>query len=169
MSKPAEDMGNKYKQRRLYPCEGSMLWSCIKYGHPTKDPYFIKLRQETRDAYNKKKEELREQRVGEYNSLDKAIYCFSCTDYEEFLTNKNFDISKCLKENIEKKAKEEIDEQLRREYEEEQYKLQENKYYDEMMFYNYGNPEYDDDDFEYFINENEVEYNSDSDNETTEY
>ena len=51
----------------------------------------------------KKKQEFQKKRLLEYSLLDEKKYFFTFEQYEDFLINKHFDITKCLIENIKKK------------------------------------------------------------------
>ena len=113
------------------------------------------------------KENLRKERLSEYSFIDDRWYYFTWNDFQNYLTNKDFNIEKCFIPNIIEREKREEKERIKREEEEriiqERKEMRELEYlrnYDENDYLNYfyeGEPFTDHDD----NSDNEQHYSSD--------
>lgn len=90
-----------------------------------------------------KKINLREQRLKDYNTIDDKWYYFTWDDFQDYLVNVDFDISKCYIPNI--IAREKQEEENKRKIIEEQNKL-------ELEYLN----DYHEDDYDNYFYENEA-------------
>jgi len=51
-------------------------------------------------GYYQYKKELRDMRLNQYSQLDDRKYCFTINDFDNYLSQENFDIKKCSIKNI---------------------------------------------------------------------
>ena len=81
-------------------------------------------------------DDLKKKRLAEYSFIDDKYYYFTWNDFQNYLTNKDFNIEKCYIPNIIKREKREEEERRQRE-EEERRQIEYLENYDDNDYLNY--------------------------------
>ena len=125
-------MSSKHLKRTFYPQWHKNYIS----SNPELEKKIRRFQKEESDKNKSYLENLRKKRLAEYSYIDEKQYYFTWNDFQNYLTNKDFDIEKCYIPNIIVRENKEREERMKRE-EEERNQLEYLRNYDVNDYINY--------------------------------